>query len=463
MSVDGARHVRERASAKEDTAQRPLLGRVIADRFRVLAHIGSGGMADVYEVEHTLLGRRLAMKVLRHTQTSNPMLAKRFAREARAASRLRSEHVVSIHDYGELPEGHPYFVMELLSGRTLRDELNARGNMPPGRVANLAIDVCLGLDAAHGAGLVHRDLKPENLWLTQGDDGRERCVLLDFGVARFEGTHSTGDGVLVGTARYMSPEQIAGERAPGPRSDLFSLGVIIHECLSGVSPFAADSLERTLFRVLRDDPKPIHELAPDTPEELSHVLQKALAKEPDERFESALAFAACLRAFAVGARTLPVLAAPTPAFAADATLAEDEPVVETGEVSVIEVSKLVAPAAPRSSWRTVATFSLGLALGGGAFWVASSREHVTPSATAPQLAVAAPSAPIAPIAAETSSSVAPGTAVPSLTAPTPLASGSTRLTVANRPSFVRAASPRDSAARPALPRPDFDGRNPYLP
>src|SRR5688572_15637435 len=157
------------------SAERPLLGKVVDQRYRVLSHIGSGGMADVYEVEHVALGRRLAMKVLRQTRSANPQLARRFSREARAASRLESEHVVSIHDYGMLPEGFPYFVMELLHGQNLRSLLQTERKLPVARAVNIAIDVCLGLHAAHSTGLVHRDLKPENLWLTSGDDGREIC------------------------------------------------------------------------------------------------------------------------------------------------------------------------------------------------------------------------------------------------------------------------------------------------
>jgi eukaryotic-like serine/threonine-protein kinase len=316
-------------SDRQSSPDRPLLGKVVDQRYRVLAHIGSGGMADVYEVEHVSLGRRLAMKVLRQTRTSNPQLARRFSREARAASRLESEHVVSIHDYGILPEGFPYFVMELLHGQNLRNLLRTEQRLPVVRAVNIAIDVCLGLHAAHSGGLVHRDLKPENLWLSRGDDGREVCVLLDFGVARFDGAHTTGDGVLVGTARYMSPEQIGSEHAPGPQSDLFSLGVLLYESLTGVPPFSADSLERTLFRILNEAPKPASALCEDVPSELSSVLARVLSKQPEQRYQSALDFAAQLRPFAGGPRLLPSFDITNGHGLTDETLAEEPAVNAT--------------------------------------------------------------------------------------------------------------------------------------
>lgn len=465
MSQGGLLVASERRQVESQDPRYPLVGKVIDAKFRVLSHIGSGGMADVYRVEHTPLGRQLAMKVLRQTNASSPALARRFAREAQAASRLKSEHVVSIHDYGELPEGFPYFVMELLEGQTLREELRQRGSLPLARVANLAIDVCLGLNAAHRAGLVHRDLKPENLWLARGDDGRERCILLDFGVARFTDAHSTGEGVLVGTARYMSPEQITGEPAPTARSDLFALAAIIFECVTGDSPFAADSLERTLFRVLNDVPPPLHELSPDVPEELSRVLERALAKAPEHRFESALVFASSLRPFAAGTRPLPPLDVAAPTFATD-TLAEAE--VGSGAArSPARPLERAHGTLPRPSTyrRALATFGLGVVLGAGGLWVAgvrfansseSSGAAALPAAkqdgAAPKLLSAAAASP--PVPLEPTKPITP------IADSVGAVSVTTRAPVQRREERILPA--RESSARPPLPRPDFDGRNPYL-
>jgi eukaryotic-like serine/threonine-protein kinase len=443
-------------SDRQSSPDRPLLGKVVDQRYRVLAHIGSGGMADVYEVEHVSLGRHLAMKVLRQTRTSNPQLARRFSREARAASRLESEHVVSIHDYGILPEGFPYFVMELLRGQNLRNLLRAEQRLPVVRAVNIAIDVCLGLHAAHSGGLVHRDLKPENLWLSRGDDGREVCVLLDFGVARFDGAHTTGDGVLVGTARYMSPEQIGSEHAPGPQSDLFSLGVLLYESLTGVPPFSADSLERTLFRILNEAPKPASALCDEIPSELSNVLARVLSKQPEQRYPSALDFAAQLRPFAGVPRLLPSFDIANGQGLTDETLAEEPAVNATpyGEPAPDSARRM------KGSRRAVPlSFAAGLLLGGASlFWLrpppkpAPAVEHSRPVATvtsaAPLASPAAPDPVVRPARLETTASAERGTA--------PAAR--------NRP-YVPAPIAPSSAPRPTRPeppRPNFDGRNPYL-
>ena len=453
-----------RPSFEPNDPRYPLVGKLVDGRFRVLSHIASGGMADVYRVEHTSLGRQLAMKVLRQTNASSPALARRFTREAQAASRLQSEHVVSIHDYGELPEGFPYFVMELLEGQTLREELRQRGSLPLTRVANLAIDVCLGLNAAHRAGLVHRDLKPENLWLARGDDDRERCILLDFGVARFTDTHSTGEGVLVGTARYMSPEQITGEPPPTAQSDLFALAAIIFECLTGNSPFFADSLERTLFRVLNDVPQPLHELVPEVPEELSQVLEKALAKAPERRFESALALAASLRPFAAGVRPLPPLDLAAPGFATD-TLAEDESGMDRG--SATPADRANRTRSRQGAYRKASlTFGLGVLLGAGGLWLAGVR-FASSDATSKR-AAELPAATEAAAAPKVSSASTLGSSVPSESAkpaelpavPAGPVAATTRGPLQRREE--RATPARETSARPPLPRPDFDARNPYL-
>jgi serine/threonine-protein kinase len=450
MAADATQPV---AASPTASAERPLIGKVVDLRYHVLQHIGSGGMADVYEVEHVALGRRLAMKVLRQTRSTNPQLARRFAREARAASRIDSEHVVSIHDYGMLPEGSPYFVMELLRGQNLRSLLSTLQRLPVTRAVNIGIDVCLGLHAAHSAGLVHRDLKPENLWLSSGDDGRELCVLLDFGVARFEGAHTTGDGVLVGTARYMSPEQIGSEQAPGPASDLFSLGVLLYECLTGVSPFAASSLERTLFRILNESPRPLGELVDGLSLELVRVVERALAKEPGARFASALELAAALLPFAGVQRLLPSLDAASGRALSDETLAEDDAAVSATPYAEPTLAAGTATTARRT---VLLSFVAGLALGATSLFLAwRPREMPSPAvvpAASTTPAATLPPAAEAPLTARSLPTASSVTAPPSAAA-SPVAR--------SRPHPVAAPSV-SKPARPEPPRPNFDGRNPYL-
>lgn len=442
-----------------------LLDKVIDQRFRVLSHIGSGGMADVYEVEHVTLGRRLALKVLRQTAESNAALARRFNREARALSRITSEHVVSIFDYGILPEGHPFFVMELLRGQTLRAALDTEKKLTVVRACNLAIDICLGMHAAHQIGLVHRDLKPENLWLTRRDDGREACILLDFGVARVEGAHTTSDGVLIGTARYMSPEQIGSDVAPGAESDVFALGVILYECLCGVSPFAADTLERTLFRILNEAPRPLRDLVPDVPLELEQLLLRALDKQRSARFPSALETARALLPFAGPFRQLPGLSPGHAPPVSSITLAEDdESEPRLAGVESARAPTGVSPRVRQRAWgATLAAFALGAGL---TALVSRARPPASSEPAAVSHAPAPPPSAEAEAPAPNPSPLTPAEVVPSSALAIDSAASSAKKPHA--PLVVRpaASSPAASPEHPGRldpPQPTFDGRNPYRP
>ncbi len=446
-----------------------LVGKLVDERFRVVSLIGSGAMADVYEVEHTKLGRKLALKVLRQRGQTSASVARRFTREARALSRISSEHVVSIFDYGALPDGAPFFVMELLRGQSLRAVLDVEHELTVVRVCNLAIDVCLGLHASHREGLVHRDLKPENLWITRRDDGREACILLDFGVVSLAEAHTTVDGALVGTACYMSPEQIDTDASPGPESDVFALGVVAYECLSGRSPFAADSLERTLFRVLNDEPAALPEINPAVPVELWEVLFRALCKRRDERFQSALELAQALLPFAGHSRRLPpVDGGGELAGSSHATLADGEG---------MESAAVTRSRRSRTARRLgVSGVRLG-ALVGGAFAAGVGVQS---------LATWWPGAAVAPeargvrfelqssIAAASGAAVAPSL-IPSEPAPLPAkASARTTETIATPPPSARQpklgrlpavvigkSSAPAASAPPSPPQPRFDGTNPY--
>lgn len=265
--------------------------------YRVLGLLGSGGMGDVYEVLHEPLGRRFALKLLRPDLAADAETLARFHREPRAVAKLVSEHVVSIVDCGQLNDGTPYFVMERLYGSDLRRLLDEQGALPISRAVHLTIDACRGLDCAHRQGLIHRDLKPENLFVTTRDDGQDLCKLLDFGVVKSAQDNSTRPGSIIGTTRYMAPEQLGLDVPLSPRSDLFSLGVILYECLTGRSPFDGDTVERVLFKIMTERETPIRQLRPEVPEELEALVQRMLAKNPDERPESALSFAKALSTF----------------------------------------------------------------------------------------------------------------------------------------------------------------------
>jgi serine/threonine protein kinase/tetratricopeptide (TPR) repeat protein len=271
--------------------------------YEILAPLGAGGMGEVYHARDTRLGREVAVKVLPAGLAADPDRVRRFADEARAASALNHPSILTIHDVGEadVPAGvRPvfYMVSELLEGESLRARL-ASGPLPPRKAIEYAVEIARGLAAAHEKGIVHRDLKPENLFLTR--DGRSK--ILDFGLAKLaraerrEGSQAetaagTEPGVVLGTAGYMSPEQVRG-LAADTRSDIFALGAVLYEMLTGQRAFRRDSPVETMNAILKEDPPPLGATLRDAPAGLERVVRRCLEKRPEERFQLArdLAFA----------------------------------------------------------------------------------------------------------------------------------------------------------------------------
>ena len=257
--------------------------------YRVLRALGRGGMGVVYEVEHIILGKRFAMKVLfAWVLARDPVSARRFVREARAAARVRHPGIVAVSDFGTLPDARPYIVMELLEGRTLHGLSVHEGPLEPVRAVRLLGQVARALRAAHDQGVVHRDLTLANIFVQPGETG-ERVVLVDFGSATSPDPEQIPDGppgTVVGTPHYMSPEQIRG-RATDVRSDLYSLGVILHELLTGTPPYDGDTPREIALGHLN---RPIPELTSEhqeLPPELGDLHARLLAKSPAERPSSA--------------------------------------------------------------------------------------------------------------------------------------------------------------------------------
>ncbi len=263
--------------------------------YRIVGLIGSGGMGEVYRARDTRLERDVAIKVLPKDLAGDQARLRRFEQEARAAGALDHQNVCAIHDVGA-HDGSPFVVMELLEGRSLRARL-AAGPIPAHEAIDCAAQIALGLAAAHAKGIVHRDLKPENLFLT-----RDGCVkILDFGLARRvpvdlpgpqgelstrEMTGGTVSGAVMGTAGYMSPEQARGEPAD-PRSDIFSLGCVLHEMLSGHQPFKKPSAIETLSAILKEEPPPIGPASGIDPHAVQRIVARCLEKRPEARFASA--------------------------------------------------------------------------------------------------------------------------------------------------------------------------------
>jgi predicted Ser/Thr protein kinase len=263
--------------------------RVIANRFRIECEIGKGGMGTVYLATHLGLERPVAIKVLKAEFAADPEVADRFMREARTMARLRHARAAMIFDAGSLPDGRPFIVMEHVEGSTLADVLAREGRFQPERAVRIACEICDVLAEAHALGIVHRDLKPSNIMLN------ERGVsVLDFGIAKvltasadMTKTHATTEsGLIIGTPRYMSPEQCLG-RPVGPASDLYSVGVLVYEMLAGHPPFTDQLQSAVLVRQATSAPPPLMARCPDAPRRLALATHTLLAKNPDERPKSA--------------------------------------------------------------------------------------------------------------------------------------------------------------------------------
>ena len=275
-----------------------LSGVTLADRYEVEAPLGEGGMGLVYRARQLGLGRTVAIKVVRPNLSDDELVTSRFSMEAMAASRLNHPNCVSVIDFGETDDGRLFLVMELVEGTSLRELLEAEGPAPTTRACHIALGTLGALGEAHAHGVVHRDIKPENILLKPQREDPELVKVLDFGLAYFlDAPRRDGQrSATFGTPAYMSPEQIRADPLDG-RCDIYALGVVFFELLTGANPFADDSTIKMMLRHAHDpipDPRE-HSSGADVPAEVAAVVMRALAKERAERFESAGAMQAALR------------------------------------------------------------------------------------------------------------------------------------------------------------------------
>ncbi len=271
-----------------DAAEDPLVGLVLDDRYEVQTVLGEGGMGTVYRARHTKLGRAFALKALRRDLALDKELAARFIQEARAAAAVAHPNVVQITDFGSLPSGQPYFVMEMLEGLALSELIRRGGPIPAARAVRILRQVAEALDAAHAAGIVHRDLKPDNIHVGGAAGDREVVKVLDFGLAKVAGaSRLTRAGMVFGTPHYMSPEQASGE-AVDHRSDVYALGVVMYEMFTGRVPFEADTYMGVLTKHMYMAPVPPSEVLGGKRElgALEDITMRCLEKKPAHRFAS---------------------------------------------------------------------------------------------------------------------------------------------------------------------------------
>jgi eukaryotic-like serine/threonine-protein kinase len=373
-------------------------GQLIAGKYRVEGAIGEGGMGIVLRAKHLDLDRVVAIKVMRPELAENPEVVERMLLEARAAAMLRSEHVARVLDIGRLESGTPYIVMEHLEGDDLYVLLARHRRLPLDQAVDFVAQACEAVAEAHARGIVHRDLKPENLFLTTSADGEPCVKVLDFGISKqrdVQREHFTNPSTALGSPNYMAPEQMRARGPVDPRADVWSLGAVLYELVTGRQPFHAEGLAAVCMSVMLDAPVPPSQRDPELPAGIDRVVLRCLEKEPEARYQSVAELASALAAFGSPAARVHAQRAWRLLYGGRPSLPEISPASSKialgpdGRTTVsLSPATLTGPrAATRRTRRTVATAALaaGMAAMTGLVGVTRScTQHAEASAPASQ-------------------------------------------------------------------------------
>jgi beta-lactam-binding protein with PASTA domain/tRNA A-37 threonylcarbamoyl transferase component Bud32 len=316
-----------------------LINTLFDGRYRIVRKLGSGGMANVYLAEDEDLGRRVAIKILNERYANDELFIERFRREAKSAAALSHPNIVSVYDRGEA-EGTYYIAMEVIEGRSLKELIMTRGPLPIAQALAYTHEILEALRFAHRHGIIHRDIKPHNILIG------ERLKVTDFGIARAGASQMTEAGSIMGTAQYLSPEQARGAPVTAS-SDLYSVGIVLYEMLTGKVPFNGDSAIEIAMKHLNDAPKPPSKIRPEIPPELDQVVLRALAKNPEDRYQSAEEFSEDLHRVEAGLPLAPGTAEAATALLTGVTVAAADGSTEVLSGTALRTPQPAPPTAPR--------------------------------------------------------------------------------------------------------------------